>query len=80
ATTPADATRNGPRPTMAVFDRRLRLPVYAVFAAMMSVTIAQVVVGFFAIDRLQLSPEDGARVAGLSLTAVGVGLIFAQAL
>jgi len=44
------------------------------------VTIAQVVVGFFAIDRLQLSPADGARVAGLALTAVGIGLIFAQAL
>lgn len=80
ATPPADATRQGPRPAMAVFDRRLRLPVYAVFAAMVSVTTAQVVVGFFAIDRLQLSPEDGARVAGLALTAVGVGLVGAQTL
>jgi len=52
----------------------------AVFAAMISVTIAQVTVGFFAIDRLQLSPADGARMAGLALTAVGVGLIFAQGL
>jgi len=44
------------------------------------VTIAQVVVGFFAIDRLQLTPADGARAAGLALTSVGIGLIFAQAL
>ncbi|WP_337244808.1 MFS transporter [Luteimonas sp. gir] len=76
----ASAPRSGPRPTMAVADRRLRLPVYAVFAAMVSVTIAQVVVGFFAIDRLDLSPTDGARAAGMSLTAVGLGLMCAQAL
>lgn len=52
----------------------------AVFAAMISVTIAQVTVGFFAIDRLQLAPAAGARMAGLALTAVGVGLIVAQVL
>lgn len=79
-TPPADAGRGGPRPAMAWFDPRLRLPLFAVFAAMVSVTIAQVVVGFFAIDRLQLSPADGARAAGLSLTAVGLGLICSQAL
>ncbi|WP_024890935.1 MFS transporter [Luteimonas huabeiensis] len=70
----------GPRAGVAWMDRRLRLPVYAVFAAMVSVTIAQVVVGFFAIDRLRLSPTDGARVAGLALTAVGVGLMASQVL
>ncbi|UNK41650.1 MFS transporter [Luteimonas sp. S4-F44] len=76
----ASAPRSGPRQAMPIADRRLRLPVYAVFAAMVSVTIAQVVVGFFAIDRLGLSPTDGARAAGLSLTAVGLGLMCAQAL
>lgn len=79
-TRPADASRSGPKPTLAFSDHRLRLPLCAVFAAMVSVTIAQVVVGFFAIDRLQLTPIDGARVAGLALTAVGVGLILAQSL
>ncbi|MDR7191393.1 MFS transporter [Luteimonas terrae] len=79
-TTPADAGRAGPRPTLAYADQRLRLPLCAVFAAMASVSIAQVVVGFFAIDRLQLSPAEGARVAGLALTAVGIGLILAQSL
>ncbi|MCD9032326.1 MFS transporter [Luteimonas sp. Y-2-2-4F] len=77
---PPQRPASGPRPVLAMLDRRLRLPVYAVFAAMVSVTIAQVAVGFFAIDRLGLSPLDGARAAGLSLTAVGVGLIVAQAL
>lgn len=79
-TPPAAASRPGPAPVMAFRDPRLRLPLFAVFAGMVSVTIAQVVVGFFAIDRLQLSPADGARAAGLSLTAVGVGLILAQTL
>ncbi|WP_238376585.1 MFS transporter [Luteimonas abyssi] len=77
---PPDTGRAGPPTRMAFADPRLRLPVFAVFVAMVSVTIAQVVVGFFAMDRLQLPPADGARVAGLSLTAVGIGLIAAQAL
>lgn len=80
AAAPAAVASSGPRPRLGWTDPRLRLPVLAVFAAMMSVTIAQVTVGFFAIDRLQLSPADGARAAGLALTAVGVGLILAQVL
>lgn len=75
-----DTLHQKPKTAMALTDPRLRLPVFTVFAAMVSVTIAQVVVGFFAIDRLQLSPADGARVAGLALTAVGIGLILAQSL
>ena len=77
---PAAAAPAGPRARLGWTDPRLRLPILAVFAAMISVTIAQVTVGFFAIDRLQLSPADGARAAGLALTAVGVGLILAQML
>jgi MFS family permease len=77
---PPAAPTNGPRAALAWYDPRLRLPVLAVFAAMISVTIAQVTVGFFAIDRLQLAPAAGARMAGLALTAVGVGLIVAQVL
>ncbi len=77
---PPAAPASGPRAALAWHDRRLRLPVMAVFAAMISVTIAQVTVGFFAIDRLQLAPAAGARMAGLALTAVGFGLIVAQVL
>jgi MFS transporter, DHA1 family, tetracycline resistance protein len=75
---PPSAPARAPRAALAWHDPRLRLPVMAVFAAMISVTVAQVTVGFFAIDRLRLSPADGARMAGLALTAVGVGLIVAQ--
>ncbi|MFH7479306.1 MFS transporter, partial [Pseudomonas syringae pv. tagetis] len=65
---------------MSRLDARLRLPQLAAFIAMVSVTIAQVTVGFFAIDRLGLDAAAGARMAGIALTAVGVGLILAQAL
>lgn len=77
---PPGARGGDSRPPPAWFDRRLRLPLLAVFVAMLAVTISQVAVGFFAIDRLQLTPAAGARVAGLSLAAVGVGLMLAQAL
>ncbi|CKG97407.1 MFS transporter [Achromobacter xylosoxidans] len=59
-------------------DPRLRRPMIVAFAAMFSVAIGQITVGFFAIDRLQLEPAPAARAAGLALTLVGVGLIAAQ--
>ncbi|KAF1016851.1 MAG: Tetracycline resistance protein, class C [Stenotrophomonas maltophilia] len=79
-TPPVASAQGAPHARLGWFDPRLRLPLVAVFTAMVSVTIAQVTVGFFAIDRLQLAPTDGARVAGLALTTVGVGLIVAQVL
>ncbi len=65
---------------MKLFDRRLRMATLTGFAAMGSVAIAQVLVGFFAIDRLNLSVVEGARVAGLALAAVGCALMVAQQL
>ncbi|WP_277810071.1 MFS transporter [Chromohalobacter canadensis] len=72
------SSRHGETPQVGWRDARLRLPIYAAFVAMISVMVTQVTVGFFAIDRLQLSPEEGARVAGMALTAVGIGLIVSQ--
>ncbi|MCI1131590.1 MFS transporter [Stenotrophomonas maltophilia] len=80
ATPPAAAGNAQRRTPMSRLDARLRLPQLAAFIAMVSVTIAQVTVGFFAIDRLGLDAAAGARMAGIALTAVGVGLILAQAL
>jgi len=74
----AAAGQGGVMPTWR--DPRLRLPVWTAGLSMVSVSMGQVVVGFFAIDRLDLSPEEGARVAGLALTAVGGGLLCAQTL
>ncbi|MHC9085135.1 MFS transporter [Luteimonas sp. RIT-PG2_3] len=80
ATAPKPSAGGGKRPTLALLDPRIRLPAFTAFASMVSVSIAQVTVGFFAIDRLGLTPAEGARVAGLALTSVGGGLILAQAL
>jgi len=79
-TQPPVARPAGPRPAGGVrlTDPRLRPACLAAFTAMGSVAIAQVTVGFFAIDRFGLSEEAGARLAGLSLTAVGVALIVSQ--
>lgn len=77
---PGQAAPGGrkPGPALRLLDPRLRQACVTAFLAMTSVAIAQVLVGFLAIDRLGLSEQAGARVAGLSLTAVGVSLIVSQ--
>ncbi|WP_313466428.1 MFS transporter, partial [Pseudomonas nitroreducens] len=67
-------------PALAITDKRLRRSLTLGFIAMVCVTVAQMTVGFFALDRLRLPPADAARVAGIALTSVGVALICAQML
>ena len=59
-------------------DIRLRWPVIVAFVATFSVAVAQITVGFFALDRLLLEPASTARTAGVALAIVGVTLIVAQ--
>ncbi|AOT11282.1 MFS transporter [Pseudoalteromonas luteoviolacea] len=59
-------------------DVRLRRPVAVAFVAAFSVAIAQITVGFFILDRLQLDTSAAARSAGIALAVVGVALIAAQ--
>ena len=61
-------------------DRRLRRPMAVAFVAMLCVSIAQITVGFYAIDRLGMAPAEAAQTAGIALTMVGVALICAQLL
>ncbi|RYF73031.1 MAG: MFS transporter [Comamonadaceae bacterium] len=77
---PAGGTGASAGKGIGLWDARLRLPVLTAFIAMASVAVAQVSVGFFAIDRFGLREEEGARVAGLALTAVGCALIVSQQL
>ena len=49
-----------------------------VLTLVQAVAVAQVLVGFFAIDRLGLDTSAGARVAGFSLATVGLALIVSQ--
>lgn len=77
---PAEAPRLGhvPMTPPSLTDRRLRPALTAAFVSMFAVSVAQIVIGFYAIDRLGLSPQAGAQVAGWGLTCVGVGLTLAQ--
>lgn len=59
-------------------DRRLRLAGTVAWVSMLAISVSQISIGFFAIDRLGVSPEQGAALAGWSLTAVGLGLLVAQ--
>ncbi|MED5609121.1 MULTISPECIES: MFS transporter [Pseudomonas] len=61
-------------------DARLRRPMLVAFVAMFCVAVAQITVGFFALDRLGLAPGEAAQAAGVALTTVGVALILAQLL
>ncbi|MCO7595539.1 MULTISPECIES: MFS transporter [Pseudomonas] len=71
--------RHAPSP-VRLADPRLRRPLLVAFSAMLSVTVVQITVGFFALDRLQLGSAEAAQVAGIALTTVGVALILAQVL
>ncbi|MGB5828496.1 MAG: MFS transporter [Pseudomonas mandelii] len=59
-------------------DPRLRRPMAVAFVAMLCVSIAQITVGFFALDRLGMNPADAAQTAGIALTMVGFALICSQ--
>ncbi|MBU8540386.1 MFS transporter [Falsiroseomonas tokyonensis] len=76
---PATPPRESPpRRRLRLTDPRLRRPLAIGFTAMVSVSIAQVSIGFYAMDRLGLAPDAAARAAGLALTAVGIGLVLSQ--
>ncbi|MGC5699035.1 MFS transporter [Pseudomonas sp. NFXW11] len=63
---------------VALDDPRLLRPMVVAFVAMLCVSLAQITVSFFALDRLQLNGADAAQAAGVALAMVGVALIAAQ--
>ncbi|MFT4253303.1 MAG: MFS transporter, partial [Caulobacter sp.] len=63
---------------LALSDARLRLPMFAAFLSMFSVAIAQIAVGFYALDQLGAEPAAAGKIAGVALAAVGVALVLAQ--
>lgn len=64
--------------TVRLNDPRLRRPMAVAFVAMLCVSIAQITVGFYAIDKLGMGPADAAQTAGIALTMVGLALICSQ--
>ncbi|HDS1737636.1 MULTISPECIES: MFS transporter [Pseudomonas] len=73
------AHNHAPNP-VRLGDPRLRRPLLVAFSAMLSVTVSQITVGFFALDRLGLPSTEAAQVAGIALTTVGVALMLSQIL
>ncbi|WP_095147822.1 MFS transporter [Pseudomonas sp. Irchel s3a18] len=69
--------KQAPR-TVHLNDPRLRRPMAVAFVAMLCVSIAQITVGFYAIDKLGMGPADAAQTAGIALTMVGLALICSQ--
>ncbi len=61
-----------------IFDARLRLPMLAIFIAMVAVMSSQVNMGFYAMDRLGLSTLEAAKLTGYGLAAVGGVFIVSQ--
>lgn len=61
------AISHAPSP-VRLSDPRLRRPLLVAFSAMLSVTVSQIIVGFFALDRLHLQPAEAAQAAGIALT------------
>ncbi|WP_287919336.1 MFS transporter [Comamonas sp.] len=53
-------------------------PAGVAFVSMLCVSIAQVTVGFYALDRLHLTVEAASVAAGIVLTMVGLALVVAQ--
>ncbi|MEM6941168.1 MAG: MFS transporter [Pseudomonadota bacterium] len=70
----ADATAKH----LALSDPRLIRAVLSAVLAMIAVGIAQIVIGFVAMDRLSLPENAALLLAGSALTAVGISLIVAQ--
>lgn len=69
-----------PPKSVRLSDPRLRRPLLVAFIAMLCVAMAQITVGFFALDRLGMEPARAAQTAGIALTLVGVALIASQLL
>jgi len=64
--------------SLRLTDPRLRRAIGVAFAAAFSVAVAQITVGFFALDQLHLNPAGAARASGMALAIVGVALVCAQ--
>ncbi len=65
---------------LSLFDPRLRTALLVALSAMFAVSVAQITVGFYALDRLHLPPPEAARAAGIALGVVGIALIASQLL
>lgn len=64
--------------TISFFDARLRFPALAMFFCMFAVITAQIIIGFFVLDRIRDTAEETAQLSGIVLTITGVTLVITQ--
>lgn len=69
-----------PENTIRFVDARLRFPTLAMFACMFAVITAQIIIGFFILDRIRDTPEATAQLSGIVLTITGITLGITQGL
>lgn len=59
-------------------DKRLRLPILSALLASSSVYTANMCIGFYGLDVLQLDPQTAAKTSGYAMGAVGISMIIIQ--
>lgn len=64
--------------TLSFFDVRLRFSILAMCACMVAVITAQMIIGFFILDRIESTAEEAAKLSGIVLTITGVTLGITQ--
>jgi len=72
---PRDRPQTSEEPKLQLRDPRLRWPLAIACLAMLSTGIAQISVGFYALDRLGLTASEAMRVSGFALAAAGLALL-----
>lgn len=71
--------RSSTKPSkLMLFDARIRLSVITAFIVMNAIITAQMLVGFYAMDRLLLDSNAAAKAAGMVMATVGITLIVTQ--
>lgn len=76
---PADKAARASNAPLKLSDPRIGWPLAIALVAMTCTSAAQIVVGFYALDRLNLALGPAIRVAGICLGAVGLALLIARA-
>lgn len=63
---------------LKLFDKRLRIPMFAAFITMFSVITAQVCMGFYVIDKFLLDSIEASVLTGYILASIGIVFIISQ--
>lgn len=71
--------RSETTPKLRSWDRRVAPFILVSFASFIAISIIQITIGFFLMDRFSLAAKDAAQFSGIGFLVVGVALVVAQA-